>query len=392
MAFAVEIIKPANRKYYQCRWIDPISGRKQQRSTGSTTMREAERFAARLEDEIQNGTFFRDSNLTIAELEEIFIEKHAGRMSKSHVEQTQKVFSKLRKLINPKLAKTVTTPVVKEFRRRMEDSGLAPATVVGYLKQLGVVYRWAREEQILRNVPIIKLPKIQRESGGRPLTGEEFERMLAKCDNVHEQHAKSWKFLLRGLWLSGLRIGEAMQLSWDADADFRVELSGKYPAFWIASHLNKSRKQQEFPMSPEFYEFVMAVPEEQRIGYVFNPVLDNGRKRANKHRTMKGLGAVGKAANIVTKRTENGKTVFASGHDMRRSFGYRWASKVMPAVLKTMMRHGSIETTMKYYVDNSRDQFGDAIWGTTEKHEPRDTFSDTTSANSTYKAQKQKSP
>jgi hypothetical protein len=42
---------------------------------------------------------------------------------------------------------------------------------------------------------------------------------------------------------------------------------------------------------------------------------------------------------------------YASAHDLRRAFGTRWAKRVMPAVLKRLMRHASIDTTMTYYVD-----------------------------------------
>ncbi len=41
---------------------------------------------------------------------------------------------------------------------------------------------------------------------------------------------------------------------------------------------------------------------------------------------------------------------FASAHDLRRAFGERWAARVMPAVLKELMRQESIETTLRYYV------------------------------------------
>ena len=41
---------------------------------------------------------------------------------------------------------------------------------------------------------------------------------------------------------------------------------------------------------------------------------------------------------------------FASAHDLRRSFGERWASRVMPQVLKELMRHENIETTLRFYV------------------------------------------
>ena len=37
----------------------------------------------------------------------------------------------------------------------------------------------------------------------------------------------------------------------------------------------------------------------------------------------------------------------ASAHDLRRSFGFRWSCRVMPTVLGKLMRHESIETTMR---------------------------------------------
>ncbi len=40
----------------------------------------------------------------------------------------------------------------------------------------------------------------------------------------------------------------------------------------------------------------------------------------------------------------------ANAHDLQRSFGTRWAPEVKPATLQLLMRHKSIETTLKYYV------------------------------------------
>ncbi len=57
----------------------------------------------------------------------------------------------------------------------------------------------------------------------------------------------------------------------------------------------------------------------------------------------------------------DGKT--ASAHDLRRTFGTRWAKRVMPAVLRKLMRHASIETTMGYYVDLDVDEMADDLWG-----------------------------
>ena len=41
--------------------------------------------------------------------------------------------------------------------------------------------------------------------------------------------------------------------------------------------------------------------------------------------------------------------VYASAHDLRRSFGNRWSRIVEPTVLRDLMRHASVVTTEKYY-------------------------------------------
>ncbi|MFZ9093062.1 MAG: hypothetical protein ACO3FE_23530 [Planctomycetaceae bacterium] len=47
----------------------------------------------------------------------------------------------------------------------------------------------------------------------------------------------------------------------------------------------------------------------------------------------------------------NRKTVWASAHDLRRAFGTRMSRLVTSSVLKELMRHESIQTTEKYYID-----------------------------------------
>ena len=68
---------------------------------------------------------------------------------------------------------------------------------------------------------------------------------------------------------------------------------------------------------------------------------------------------IGRRAGVVVRKSE-GK--FASAHDLRRSFGTRWAPKVKPATLQLLMRHRSIETTLKYYVAQDADEIADELW------------------------------
>jgi hypothetical protein len=52
----------------------------------------------------------------------------------------------------------------------------------------------------------------------------------------------------------------------------------------------------------------------------------------------------------------------ASAHDLRRSFGERWAPRVMPQILMQLMRHESIETTLKFYVGRNAETTAEALW------------------------------
>jgi integrase len=73
---------------------------------------------------------------------------------------------------------------------------------------------------------------------------------------------------------------------------------------------------------------------------------------------------IGELAEVLVNKAD-GK--YASAHDLGRSFGTRWASRVKPATLQLLMRHKSIETTMKYYVCQNSDDVADELWAEYEK-------------------------
>lgn len=85
---------------------------------------------------------------------------------------------------------------------------------------------WAKRVGMLHDVPSIEIPKRANGSKmmkGRPITGEEFERLIAKVpDAVGEPAVDAWRYFLRGLWWSGLRLDEALNLWWDSDNGLSV--------------------------------------------------------------------------------------------------------------------------------------------------------------------------
>ena len=215
----------------------------------------------------------------------------------------------------------------------------------------------------------IEMPKRAKKSKGkmkgRPITLEEFERMLAKVpDVVGERAADSWTHYLTGLWLSGLRLEESMHLYWDRDDRLLVDFTGKYPMLHIPAEYQKKHEDQLMPLVPEFVEFLLETPSLDRTGPVFNPLpLRANAPRLQPHRVGELASAIGKAAGVkVFTDPITAKVKYASAHDLRRSFGDRWKTKVMPHVLKELMRHKNIETTNRYYITENAASTAQLLW------------------------------
>jgi integrase len=176
-----------------------------------------------------------------------------------------------------------------------------------------------------------------------------IQGLSERIENVSE----SWRHFLRGLWFSGLRLREALTLSWDEYADgLQVDMSEKYVALRIPGEHEKGGKDRAYPASPEFAELLRSTPEDQRQGFVFNPIPSRslkGNARAGADLCGRIVARFGEAADVVVDKKGDDVT-YASSHDLRRSFGLRWSRRVMPPVLQELMRHESIDTTMKYYV------------------------------------------
>ena len=133
----------------------------------------------------------------------------------------------------------------------------------------------------------------------------------------------------------------------------RVDTSGEYTVLMIAAENEKGGRDREYPITPDFEDFLLSTPESERAGWVFTPALHRGPTR-RVDSVSKLLVRLGEKGNVKVDERADGdgerKVVFASAHDLRRAFGHRWAKKVMPMVLKELMRHESVTTTEKYYV------------------------------------------
>ena len=260
--------------------------------------------------------------------------------------------------------------MISRLAGKLRATGIKETTIARHLRHVKAALRWAERMGLLTKAPTIDIPrpaKGQSLMKGRPITAEEFDRMLAAVPKVRPNDPEPWTRLLWGLWLSGLRLGEALALSWDSDAPLAVDFTGKRPVFVILARAQKARRDELLPMTPDFADWLMRTPEAERVGIVF-PLADPKMGRPLCIGTVGPVvSAIGRKAGVVTDKAEGR---YASAHDLRRAFGTRWSKKLMPAVLQRLMRHRDIGTTMNYYVKESAEDIAEDLWNL----DPANTF------------------
>lgn len=372
MKIRVRVFQRSGRRCFEAQWSDPLTGKKKTRNTYQTTRKEAIRFAAKLEAEIEEGRFRGPVRTTWAE----FRQRYDAEVLKSQRPASRaKMISTLNAIerhISPRLLAGVDAAEVSRFQHLLRSKDLlAEATIKSHLVCLRAGLRWAAKMGMIEAAPQFEMPKRVRGMKGRPITAEEFDRIIvALRAQLEPDLSESWEWLARGLWASGLRLGEALNLHWTDDRQLRVDLTGRRAMFRIRAGAEKGKRDRVLPMAPEFAELLETIPPERRRGYVFRPKGPEGLERLSMNWVSKMLVRFGEKAGVKVSERETlddkgdplTSVKWASAHDYRRAFGFRWAMRVMPPVLMEMMRHESINTTMEFYVGRNAEATADAMW------------------------------
>jgi integrase len=376
----VSIVDYGPGRCLMMRYIDPITGKQVAKSTGTRNREKAIGKAAVWQDELTSGRYQPPCKTTWADFRERYRSEKLPALSESSQVSAEVSLDTLERVVNPDRLAKLTTAVMSQFQAKLREGGMRDTTIAHHLRQIKAALNWAARMGLMTKAPKIELPrraKGQTFMKGRPVTTEEYERMVQAVPKVRPKDAGTWLRLLQGLWLSGLRLGEACALSWDEDAPFAVDLTGKRPCFRIHAEAQKARRDELLPMTPDLADWLLKTPESKRHGPVFPlPHCRNGSPmdRREVGRIITAIGhkagvVVAKERKKVTEEVDGKKRKVerevpknASAHDLRRAFGTRWSKRVMPAVLKQLMRHADIGTTMKYYVASSAADLADELW------------------------------
>lgn len=346
----VIVVKRNDRKNLCLRYTDPVDGKKHEKNSGTTNMKAAQRAAGEWQAELNASGASSPGLMRWEQFREDFSENYLAHYSDGYITNVEGSLNVIEELMNPDTLSRITEKWITRFHSLARKRTSATATVRKYFQHLQTALKWAKDQGYIKTVPAFPKQTRQTKKGGklmkgRPITGEEFDRMVEASDN------DSLTYLLRGLWLSGLRLGEALRLTWDQWADgirVNVDSDGDI-CLMIDGDNQKSGQALVYPLVDDFADFLKETPDDQREGFVFSP--QRVREISRRVDTVSSwIVDIGKAAGVKVD-DKDGTEKFASAHDLRRAFGTRWAKVVPPGLLKELMRHANIETTMNFYVN-----------------------------------------
>ena len=376
----VKVVR-GNRGRYVLRWVDS-SGKTKQRTLDldarSSNRTKAYKLAADLESELRGDT---SPNLLIPQSErdrvqggnmpstqdaltgewesykQYVIETHLSALSSNYKKSMLPIVNSYYKFASPANVKDVTPSRIRRWLASLRERDLSPSSIRSYWRNLSAFLRIAVEDGIIESVPRIRTPKVSTKMKGRPLVGEELDRLMTAVENKRpDDQWSDWKWLINGLWYSGLRISEAYKITWH-ESDFYIDMSKSHPVYVIQGD-QKNGQHERLPIVPDFAEMLFEIRSSERHGNVFSFPGKTKSGQLSLEQTKKVLRVLGKDAKIKTSKSK-----MATAHDFRRSFGTRWALKVMPQILQKLMRHSDIKTTLTFYAHLDADLILESLLG-----------------------------
>lgn len=370
------------------RYRDPVTKKEQIRDVVGKSPSEWQREAGAWERDIKANAANADvakiaeakvvSNITWVAFIARYSDEHLDSLAQSSSLRYRTVLNSVAAFGAPPNLAEIDASFISKFQSHLRDTKIRETTISSHLNHLRAILNWGVSLKLLAELPAF--PRVQRvrKGGrrkpmkGRPITPQEFQTLLNHVKDeiaTGDESVGRWKRFIEGLYWSGLRLEEGLELHWDRLDKMRVDLDGgKFPVLRILSETEKGKQDRTYPIAPEFAELLRKTPQSERTGYVFPLVARFNRKTRESQQVGMSyasakLIAIGKAAKIVTYiDPKTGEPHHAGAHDLRRAFGTRWARRVLPQILQQMMRHESIDTTQRYYVDLEADDVAGDIW------------------------------
>lgn len=208
----VHVVKVNNRPFWYLRYTDPETGKRAAKSSEETDRTKAVKAAGKWEDDLRAGRYQRVSNPTWAEFRTKFEDDVLAGKSQHTFNTTTCVLNRVQAIAKPERLRHLTADRIDYFVKQLRSEKKSEQTIRTYLKNLFWALRWARDKGMLAKLPKVDMPRQDDSEDdamkGRPITGEEFDRMLAaipkafkpkgdkQCDRLASKVQPAWKFYL----------------------------------------------------------------------------------------------------------------------------------------------------------------------------------------------------
>jgi integrase len=306
-------LRRTDRNGYQLKFFCPILGRRIRKNCGTRDRREARRIQRECRDRLLDGKYLASGGAITAATEpkrlptasrfigsdertweeaaDLYRAQHKRRVrrkakedSDSRLDIARRIFEARRKAKCLPPGVTLRECMTLEALEHLQDQLLdgaeshydrrSPNTVNSMLAAIMAFVRYAYDHEWIDRVPPLRKLDVDEVMRGRPITGEEFERMLDAVPKVvGDGPAEEWRFSLKILWESGFRIADLLDFSWDDIERIHPvwpRRQGQHPTLVIPS-TQKNGKNEEIPLLPGLKKLLDTVPEDQRVGFVVSP-------------------------------------------------------------------------------------------------------------------------
>ncbi len=305
------------------RWHDPDTGRCRNQSARTDNLKIAQERAKDKEYELNHGIHRQPARMSWEQFCDLYAEEKLAGNRPATQNKARYVFDSFEEHCHPKNLGAVTERLLSLYVTRLRTAKRSPATIAGHLAYLKAALRWAVDQKFLPEMPKVAMPKVPRKSIIRTVTKEEFERLVSKAPDG------GWRAFLLTAWYTGMRRNEMLDLHWQDGPAPWVDFPHK--RIWIPAAYNKADADQWLPLHPDLAAALG--PLRRPRGRLFT------------------LGINPEAVSTRFREVARQAAVRATLHDLRRTFGSRYAPHVSAPVLQRLMRHADIKTTLAFYTN-----------------------------------------
>lgn len=183
----VYVLQEPDRTFLTMRYVDPITGKQVKRSTGTTDRKDALRAAGAWQAELREGRYYAPNKITWDDFRGRYEREVLPGLAEKTRRKVSAVFNVFEEILKPARLRDVNEQRLSYYVVKLRERQAAEDTIKGSLGHVRAALRWANRIGLLAKVPKFDMPKRAKGSKvmkGRPITLEEFERMLAAIPRV----------------------------------------------------------------------------------------------------------------------------------------------------------------------------------------------------------------